>query len=308
MQPTRTIRRPLPCARRKTAADTGALRTGLCALLLFAAVLLLNLPAQAAKAEPVRHEFVAGRNIVLPALPGYDEVLGRSAEFDQLMSKFVLPDNRMLAFYISDADMNRMAEGSGEGFRRYVIVQTVKQAMFLDGGADFEKVKASFREEMKNIQPQELSEVGEVMREATKYIGSTYNTDMKMNVGENSNQGVFAEGADYIGFLNLSRLAIETVQGKKDYPAAVAMMAVNVRGRLILVYSYHSNYELLSDLDLVKKTAQVYADLLLQKNAGADGNAVIRNILLICLLVAAALVAGWLILNRLQARKQDKAV
>lgn len=308
MQPTRTIRRPLPCVRRKTAADAGALRVGLCALLLFAAALLLNSPAQAAKAEPVRHEFVAGRNIVLPALPGYDEVLGRSAEFDQLMSKFVLPDNRMLAFYISDADMARMAEGSGEGFRRYVIVQTMKQAMFLDGGADFEKVKASFREEMKNIQPQELGEVGDVMREATKYIGSTYNTDMKMDVGQSSNQGVFAEGENYIGFLNLSRLAIETVQGKKDYPAAVAMMAVNVRGRLILIYSYHSNYELLSDLDLVKQTAQVYADLLLSVNAEADENNVIRNIILICLLVSATMVAGVLVFNRIQARKQDKAV
>ncbi|HCS22997.1 MAG TPA: hypothetical protein PLW48_09745 [Alphaproteobacteria bacterium] len=306
MRPIKTnLLRPR-CARPKLAADT--LRLTLAVLTFVFAVFTVGAQAHAAAPENVRHEFVAGRNIILPALPGYEEVLGRSAEFDQLMSKFVLPDNRMLGFYISDADMARMAEGTGEGFRRYLIVQTVKQAVFLDGGADFEKIKAAFREEMKNIQPQELSEVGEVMREATKYIGSTYNTDMKMNVGENSNQGVFAEGADYIGFLNLSRLAIETVQGKKDYPAAVAMMAVNVRGRLILVYSYHSNYELLSDLDLVKKTAQVYADLLLQKNAGADGNAVIRNILLICLLVAAALVAGWLILNRLQARKQDKAV
>lgn len=306
MRPIKTnLLRPR-CARLKQAADT--LRLTLAVLTFVFAVFTAGAQARAAAPENVRHEFVAGRNIILPALPGYEEVLGRSAEFDQLMSKFVLPDNRMLGFYISDADMARMAEGTGEGFRRYLIVQTVKQAVFLDGGADFEKIKAAFREEMKNIQPQELSEVGEVMREATKYIGSTYNTDMKMNVGENSNQGVFAEGADYIGFLNLSRLAIETVQGKKDYPAAVAMMAVNVRGRLILVYSYHSNYELLSDLDLVKKTAQVYADLLLQKNAGADSNAVIRNILLICLLVAAALVAGWLILNRLQARKQDKAV
>lgn len=306
MRPIKTnLLRPR-CARLKQAADT--LRLTLAVLTFVFAVFTAGAQAHAAAPENVRHEFVAGRNIILPALPGYEEVLGRSAEFDQLMSKFVLPDNRMLGFYISDADMARMAEGTGEGFRRYLIVQTVKQAVFLDGGADFEKIKAAFREEMKNIQPQELSEVGEVMREATKYIGSTYNTDMKMNVGENSNQGVFAEGTDYIGFLNLSRLAIETVQGKKDYPAAVAMMAVNVRGRLILVYSYHSNYELLSDLDLVKKTAQVYADLLLQKNAGADSNAVIRNILLICLLVAAALVAGWLILNRLQARKQDKAV
>lgn len=306
MRPIKTnLLRPR-CARPKPAADTLCL--ALVALTFVFAVFAAGAQAHAAAPENVRHEFVAGRNIILPALPGYEEVLGRSAEFDQLMSKFVLPDNRMLGFYISDADMARMAEGTGEGFRRYLIVQTVKQAVFLDGGADFEKIKAAFREEMKNIQPQELSEVGEVMREATEYIGSTYNTDMKMNVGENNNQGVFAEGKDYIGFLNLSRLAIETVQGKKDYPAAVAMMAVNVRGRLILVYSYHSNYELLSDLDLVKKTAQVYADLLLQKNTGADSNAVIRNILLICLLVAAALVAGWLILNRLQARKQDKAV
>lgn len=246
---------------------------------------------------------------MLPVLPGFDEVLGRSAEFDRLMSKFVLPDNRMLAFYISDADMARMAEGTGEGFRRYVIVQTMKHAVFLDaGGVRFEDVKASFREEMQHIQPQELSEVGEVMRGATEYIGSAYNTDMKMKLGENRSQGVFVETKDYIGFLNLSSLAIETAQGVKDYPTAVAMMAINVRGRLILAYSYHSNYDLLSDLELVKDTAKLYAELMLSVNAVPPASKVLRQIILICLFITGAMIAGMLLYGRMQAGKRDKAV
>lgn len=279
-------------------------------IVLCLALLLVCLAPWAASAgtERVRQEFVAGRDIVLPALPGFEEVLGRSAEFDRLMSKFVLPDNRMLAFYISDADMERMAQGSGEGFRRYLIVQTLKQGVFLDGDMRFAAVKASFREEMAALPPQNLPEVGEVMRDATEYIGSTYKTDMKMEVGESRNQGVFVETKDYIGFLNLSSLAIETAQGKKNYPAAVAMMAVNVRGRLILVYSYYSNYELLSDVDFVKDTAKMYADTLLYVNADSVGGNVIRNIILICLFVSAAMIAGMLIFNRLQSGKRDKAV
>lgn len=268
---------------------------------------LIPLAAQA-KTERIRHEFVAGRDIVLPALPGFEEVLGRSAEFDRLMSKFVLPDNRMLGFYISDADMARMAEATGEGFRKYVIVQTMKHGMFLDGDASFSAVKASFREEMAALPPQNIPEVGNVMRDASEYIGTTYQTDMKMEIGESRNQGVFTETENYIGFLNLSSLAIETAQGKQVYPAAVAMMAVNVRGRLILVYSYYSNYELLSDVDFVKDTARIYADLLLDVNRAESGNAVVRNIILICLLLMGVLVAGMLIFNRLQAGKRDKAV
>ena len=251
---------------------------------------------------------MAGRDIVLPALPGFEEVLGRSAEFDRLMSKFVLPDNRMLGFYISDADMARMAEGTGEGFRRYVIVQTMKHGMFLDGDASFDAVKASFREEMAALPAQNVPEVGNIMRDASEYIGTTYKTDMKMEVGESHNQGVFVETAHYIGFLTLSNLAIETAQGKKSYPTAVAMLAVNVRGRLILVYSYYSNYGLLSDVDLVKDAARVYADLLLDVNRGDGGSPVLRKIILICLLLTGVLIAGMLIFNRLQAGKRDKAV
>ncbi|MFN7113561.1 MAG: hypothetical protein ACK4PK_04300 [Alphaproteobacteria bacterium] len=295
-----------PHARQKTVAKV----LGRGGIVLCLALLLVCLAPWAASAgtERVRQEFVAGRDIVLPALPGFEEVLGRSAEFDRLMSKFVLPDNRMLAFYISDADMERMAQGSGEGFRRYLIVQTLKQGVFLDGDMRFAAVKASFREEMAALPPQNLPEVGEVMRDATEYIGSTYKTDMKMEVGESRNQGVFVETKDYIGFLNLSSLAIETAQGKKNYPAAVAMMAVNVRGRLILVYSYYSNYELLSDVDFVKDTAKMYADTLLYVNADSVGGNVIRNIILICLFVSAAMIAGMLIFNRLQSGKRDKAV
>jgi hypothetical protein len=290
-------------ARPKTAADLRRAVGGLILLLLC----LMPLAAEAA-IERVRHEFVAGRDIVLPVLPGFEEVLGRSAEFDRLMSKFVLPDNRMLGFYISDADMARMAEGSGEGFRRYVIVQTLKQGVFLDGEARFDAIKASFRDEMAALPAQTLPEVGDVMRDATDYIGSTYKTDMKMEVGESRNQGVFAETKNYIGFLNLSSLAIETAQGRKSYPSAVAMMAVNVRGRLILVYSYYSNYELLSDVDFVKDTALLYADLMLAVNAEDLGSTVIRNIILICLFVSGALIAGIMIFTRLQAGKRDKAV
>jgi len=284
------------------AADLRRAAGGLLLLLLC----LIPLAAEAA-IERVRHEFVAGRDIVLPALPGFEEVLGRSAEFDRLMSKFVLPDNRMLGFYISDADMARMAEGSGEGFRRYVIVQTLKQGIFLDGDARFDAVKASFRDEMADMPMQNLPEVGDVMRDASDYIGTTYKTDMKMEIGESHNQGVFVETKNYIGFLTLSSLAIETAQGRKSYPSAVAMMAVNVRGR-ILVYSYYSNYELLSDVDFVKETAQLYADLMLSVNAQETGNTVIRSIILICLFVSVVMIAGILIVTRLQSGKRDKAV
>lgn len=259
--------------------------------------------------EKVRHEFVGGVDIALPVLNGFEEVLGRSAEFDNLMSKFVLPDNRMLAFYISDADMARMAEGSGEGFRKYLIVQTLKQAVFLDGDASFDGIKKSFRDEMADMQPQELPEVGDVMRGATEYIGTTYKTDMKMEIGENRSKGIFAETDDYIGFLNLSSLAIETAQGKKEYPAAVAMMAANVRGRLILVYSYYSNYAISSDIDFVKDTAQTYAKLLLAANVDTDtAGQTGRKIILIVLFMLGVLIAGALLVNRFQSKSQDKAL
>lgn len=275
--------------------------------LALAAILFAALPLRTAEAdiEKVRHEFVGGVNIALPVMNGFEEVLGRSAEFDRLMSKFVLPDNRMLAFYISDADMARMAEGSGEGFRKYLIVQTLKQGVFLDGDVSFEGIKKSFRDEMADLKPQDLPEVGEVMRDATEYIGSTYKTDMKMEIGENRSKGIFVEEDDYIGFLNLSSLAIETPQGKKEYPAAVAMMAVNVRGRLILVYSYYSNYAISSDIDFVKSTAQNYAKLLLEANAGGDSAGETgRKVILIVLFMLAALIAGALLFNRLQTPRE----
>ncbi len=285
-------------------------KAGVCLLAALAAVCYAAVaaprPAQAAAVvETVRHEFVAGVDIALPVLNGFEEVLGRSAEFDRLMSKFVLPDNRMLAFYISDTDMARMAEGSGAGFRKYLIVQTLKQGVFLDGDVNFDSIKKSFRDEMAGMNQQELPEVGDVMRDASEYIGSTYKTDMKMEIGENRSKGIFAETDDYIGFLNLSSLAVETAQGKKEYPAAVAMMAMNVRGRLILVYSYYSNYAISSDIDFVKNTAQTYAQLLLAANAGADtAGQTGRKIILIVLFMLGALITGALLVNRFQTRSQ----
>ena len=291
-----------------------AVKAGVCLLValgavVYAAVAVPHAAWASTEIEKVRHEFVAGVDIALPVLNGFEEVLGRSAEFDRLMSKFVLPDNRMLAFYISDTDMARMAEGSGESFRKYLIVQTVKQGVFLDGGVSFDSIKKSFRDEMADMRPQDLPEVGDVIRDANEYIGSTYKTDMKMEIGENRSKGIFAESDDYIGFLNLSSLAIETAQGKKEYPAAVAMMAVNVRGRLILVYSYYSNYAISSDIDFVQNTAQTYAKLLLDANAGGDtAGSTGRKIILIVLFMLGVVIAGALLANRFRSQSgQDQA-
>jgi hypothetical protein len=275
MPPTRTQLR-LPERRARLETESDALRrAGSASAIHFCFVLWLfclmpGSVAAGAAPEPehgyVRHAFVAGQDVALPVLPGFEEVLGRSAEFDRLMSKFVLPDNRMLGFYISAEDMARMSEGAGDGFRRYVIVQTLKQGIFLEEDGRFDAVKTSFREEMASLPAQSLSDFGDVMQGAAEYIGETYKTDMKMKISESRSQGAFAETEDYIGFLNLSSLAVETGAGEKSYPSAVALMAVRVRDRLILVYSYYSNYETSADVDMAKETALFYVERLLELN------------------------------------------
>lgn len=275
--------------------------------LIVALVLAFTLSPAAVRAEgddakKVRQEQVGGANITLPVLPGFEEVLGRSAAFDQMLAGFIQPDHRMLALYIASQDVTNMQKTQSESFDRYILVQAMKQGGYLDGDIGFEDVKRSFKQEMSALRPLDTPEVEQVMREATAYIGSTYDAEMKMEIGESYSKGVFAENENYIGFLTVSRVAIETPQGKRDYPSAVATVATNIRGRLVFIYAYHNNYQRLSDVDDVRDVAQDYADKLLAANPQnllEIGTG--RKVIVAVLLLFAVVAGGALVIKRVSA-------
>lgn len=254
-----------------------------------------------------RQESVGGTNLSFPNIQGFQEVLGRSAEFDRFMEKFVPADYRLLAFYMSDEDMDNMSREKNQAFRKYVIVQSLKKSIFLENPAVFSTIKQSFREEMSAQDGKPLPGVSDVMSGVSEYLDSQYSADMKMQIGQTNNMGVFTESNTHIGFLTLSNLGVETPDGRKDYPTAVATMAVNLRGRLVFIYTYFSNYQALTDIEFVRVTAKHYVDMLEKVNSDNRSAEIWQKLIVGSLGLMGALVAAVLLMNRSRNTPKDSA-
>lgn len=277
--------------------------------------LLLPVAAMATDQEPtkdiVRHEMISAEDIALPAFDGFDEVYGRSPEFDALLKQFVPAGNRLLSVYIHKDDMKNIAANPDAGFTKYILVQTLEQSVVFWNKEDFQRVKESFVKEMAAIQPAEMPEVGDMMTNISTYISTNYKTDLKVKVGEVRNLGEMASAEDRIGFLILSNYGVTTPEGNMDYPVAAAMMAMNVRDRLVFVYTYLGKSQSAEDIAWVKDTATHFADRMQTVNAekpavGADAGSFLRNLVLILLGALGGIVGVMLVLNR--KRQKDEVL
>jgi hypothetical protein len=120
-----------------------------------------------------------------------------------------------------------------------------------------------------------------------------------------------ASAEDRIGFLILSNYGVTTPEGNMDYPVAAAMMAMNVRDRLIFVYTYLGKSQSAEDIAWVKDTATHFADRMQTVNAekpavGADAGSFLRNLVLILLGALGGIVGVMLVLNR--KRQKDEVL
>jgi len=274
---------------------------------------LVAAPLIAAKASDVkivRKETILAKDINLPQYGNFDEVTGRSVEFDALMQQFVPDTNRLLAVYIDKDDLDTIAENPQAGFRKYIMVQTLKQGIVINGDEDFAEMKNAFAKEMDALSFSDSPEVGNMLNNISDYVQKNYHTDMRMQVGESRNLGRIVDTADRVGFLTISNYGVASAEGVQDYPVAGVAIVQNVKGRLLFIYAYLSDYKNEQEIDWVKATGLAFADQVARANMSEDARltergSAVRTVILVCLGALGGVMGAMLVMNR---KQKDTAV
>lgn len=286
-------------ARQKPATAKACRFLPVVAAALFAGFLNVSAAAANTQGDPavVRQASFGDVTVLLPSIEGYQEIYKRTKEFDDFMEQFVPPTNTLLAVYLSDADMARIADSKNLVFKDYILVQTVKQDVTLPTDADFAALKETFRKEIDSMTPSESAEVKEIMDKVSDYVSSNYQTDLNVKVGEVKSLGVASEDNRHISFLTLANYGVNTGEGEKSHMVASSMTGANVQGRLIYTYVYLSDFKDEADLEHVKKSTSAYVKNLFDINtpkaaAGASNARYIVGGLcgLLAVIIAVALI------------------
>lgn len=264
------------------------------------------LAAKAADVKIARKEMVLAEEINLPYYGNFDEVTGRSVEFDTLMQQFVPADTRLLAVYIDRDDLDVLSKDPHKGFQKYIMVQTMKQGSVLEGAGSFALAKEAFIKQMEMTSLNDMPEVGSMMENVSDYVQKNYNADMRVNVGANRILGKIVDTDDRIGYL--TQADVETTGNIKKYSVAGVTIIQNVRGRLLFVYAYLSDFQGAEDLDWIKKTGLSFSDKLARANMSVDARraergSAVRTVILICLGALCGVMTGVLAMMRRRQKK-----
>jgi hypothetical protein len=203
--------------------------------------LLCLLPAAFAQsAVPAFQAMVGPAEVQIPSPAGFNEASAMAPSLRQLGETNTPPSNRLLAFFVADADLKRVADNERPSLSRYFMVQTLRSTeRDVISTQGMREVKDLLRTQYKSVlskaQPQIESHLAAVSQKLGAQAGRP---ELNIKVGELLPLDIFDERTHSISFAALSKVTLTTDAVTREVPLVVAMTTLTVRGKLLYFYAY----------------------------------------------------------------------
>ena len=222
--------------------------------LLLGFLLLLPLSALAAAGKTV---IIGDTTIILPMLDGFQEVYGKSADFDKIVGKFVPQGNRLLAVYLSDQDVAAMNADPQSGMKKYILVQTNAEDITINTPTDFNAVKEDFANQIGSGSWQDDKSVSDSVDQISSYMRNQFDQSAKLKIGDTRYIGKIADTPEALAVLMLTNYGVQTAQGMQSYPVVAGLSALNLRAKVLTVFVY-SNFAGQPDIDFAAQNTRKF--------------------------------------------------
>jgi len=201
---------------------------------------------------------IGGVAVALPILPGYADPSATPLVMMNLISHALPPTNRLLSVMLQDEFLARLrAHDPDTSHVRYLAVQTFPQIEWSGISPEgFAQVKSMLRAQNARMLEEIAPQLAEAETKMSKELGdATGDHSVSLRSGASTSLGVFDEQADSIGLAALQTLSVTVRDHPTEKRQAMAMGAVRLHGKLLMVSAY-SSYDSQADIDWVK--AQVH--------------------------------------------------
>ncbi|MDX1433487.1 MAG: hypothetical protein R3286_13670, partial [Gammaproteobacteria bacterium] len=236
------------------------------AALLAALLVLAMTPCAAVTVD------VDGRAFEVPAPDGFEEVASLSRDVRRLAETITPPDNRLLAAFLPDEQVEQVLAGQAPTWRRYMLVQVERERESVSVSAsDFAELKRRLRTQQEalaarsSVAPEDLlrdDDAAAADRGATKGI----RVDAMLPVG------LIDEGENHVSIATLTRYRVHGDSATRIKVVAAGTNLLRLDDRLVLAYVY-ATFAGDADLDWVEDTSRRWAAAIVAANRDAAGAA-----------------------------------
>ena len=205
---------------------------------------------------------VGPTRLSLPIPDGYEEATQVAPALRQFGERLAPPVNRVLAYFVSTDDVRALrASASGAEFKRYFLVETLRQAEQSDiSPAEFSQAQTIIRDQYKHMLPDAAKamkpQIDSLANELRESSGGKISG---LKVGELRGLDIFIDDPQAISLLAVTKVTVQTQDTSTEVPMALALNTVLVGGKLVYLYVY-TRYAGDRDLDWARAQSKVWLD------------------------------------------------
>ena len=234
-------------------------------LLLTCCTLWACMPAQAQVGTvqaPIERTLVQ-----LPVPAGFADPSRALPQMRQLGERMTPATNRLLAIFMSQADIDSALAGQQPAMSRYFMAQTLRQtesSQISEG--EFDQVKTMLRQQYQSLLSQIGPKVQDELNRAAREIGRDVGQEsLSLKAGELKGLEVFDERAASISLLAATKYQVQVGERVEEVPMAMGITTAVIKGKLVYFYAY-SVFRSAADLEWVRSATREWLPLAASSN------------------------------------------
>lgn len=210
---------------------------------------------------------VGAARLMLPVPAGHVEATLVAPGLRQVAERFLPASNRLLAYFVSEAEIRTLSAEPESGLNRYFMVQTLRSLEGRDLSADdFAEGRRFIRAEYTRLLPRAVASIQPHVDSVVRDLRETQAPDLgAVRIGELSGLELFLDDEHAVGLLALTKVSVQAKGRTVDKPMVVASVTARVGRRLVYFYAY-SAYRDGDDLEWARRQSREWLARALASN------------------------------------------
>lgn len=217
-------------------------------------------------AQPVEEYVIGGQTIDVPAPTGMSDVSSYAPHIFEIGEQFVPAMNRLLAWYVSDADSARLMSGVSTGMDSYAALQVLRAAENSDvDSVFFESIRATMRQDLDTILESTEALVDSMIDAGSGNVSKKYGGEFSFNLDKPLSLGVHYDVPYALCFCTLNPYE-SNVNGEVERKTTVYSGGVVWVGNRVVYTAMYRDYKIKDDIDATQRQSVRWVQAIVDAN------------------------------------------
>ena len=218
---------------------------------------------------------VDATKFTIPVPEGFSEVTSDMNPYADIMSHFVSPENKRLAFFIPDEFIDAVKDGATPDVMRRINVEIIRDMSGkIVTKSDFQEFKKILENENGKILEAIESKLPDMMKKINGDLFEDYNADVSFDVSGISMLPIHHDTERSIAYSIIANAIIDDGSENNEFERIVATCTfVHLKGKLLCLYVYAEK----EGIEWSRATSKNWVDLIIAQNPSTDEELRLEN-------------------------------